>query len=410
MSSQAHGHTVVITGLGIISCLGNNIDEVTKSLLIQRSGIVFDPARKKAGFRSALTGVIRDFDPKTFGVGRRMANTMAEPTLYAYAAAQQALQQSGLDAEMLAEKETGIIMGNDSSARASVEAWDMMKSAGETKAIGAGSIFRIMNSTVSMNLATHLKIKGANWTLSAACASGAHAIGQSAMLIAAGQQEIMLCGGAQEVNMHCMASFDALNAFSTCEQEPEKASRPFDRHRDGLVPSGGAAVIVLESEAHARQRGAVILGTIAGYGFSSDGHHLSLPDVPGSVRAMQKALLQAGIEPKKIDYINAHATSTLSGDAAEAKAITQVFKTCPPVSSTKGITGHECWMAGASEVVYCTLMAQAGFMPVNVNYEAGDEDTDKLNIIQQRIDRKPRAVLSNSFGFGGTNASLVLKY
>jgi 3-oxoacyl-[acyl-carrier-protein] synthase-1 len=267
-----------------------------------------------------------------------------------------------------------------------------------------------MNSTVTMNLATHFHVTGANWTLSAACASGSHAIGQAAALIKAGYQEVMLCGGAQEINPESMAAFDALQAFSLREQDPAQASRPFDKGRDGLVPSGGGASLILESPAHAAARGAKILGQVLGYGFSSDGNHLTVPDWTRSLAAMQMALEVAGVQAGDIDYVNAHATSTPRGDAAEAQALARLFPHRPYVSSTKSQTGHECWMSGASEAVYCTLMAQHGFLAGNINFSEGDEITRELNILPKSQAFKPRRVLSNSFGFGGTNASLVLGF
>jgi len=401
---------VVITGLGIVSCLGCDLETVARSLRDGRSGVVVDPERKRLGFRSSLTGRLHDWKPENYGLGRRLSKTMAEPAQYGYAAATQALAQAGLTPDLLAEMNAGVIFGNDSTVAAGVDAWDVLKAEKAAHYIGAGSIFRAMNSTVTMNLATHFKLRGANWTLSAACASGAHAIGQAAMLIRSGLQDIVLAGGSQEINPQCMASFDALNAFSTREDAPEQASRPFDRNRDGLVPSGGAAALVLESAESAARRGAAVLGTVLGYGFSSDGYHLSLPSPEGGLRAMRMALAQAGVAAESVAYVNAHATSTLQGDAAEAKALAELLPHRPPVTSTKSLSGHECWMAGASEAVYCCLMARHGFVAGNKNFEAGDEITAGLNIPAQALALLPRSVLSYWFGFGGTNASLVLEF
>jgi 3-oxoacyl-[acyl-carrier-protein] synthase-1 len=409
--SEVRAHlNPVITGLGIVSCLGCDLGTVTESLRLGKSGIVFDPERKRLGFRSSLTGVLRNWDPAAFGIGRRLSRTMGEPAQYAYAASGQALAQAGLTAELLEGMRAGVIFGNDSTVRASVESWEALRVEKSTHLMGAGYIFQAMNSTVTMNLATHFKLHGANWTLSAACASGSHAVGQGATLIRAGLQDVVICGGAQEINPQCMAPFDALNAFSLREQDPTRASRPFDRQRDGLVPSGGAAAIVLEHPEHARARGAEILGEVAGYGFSSDGYHLSQPSSDGAHAAMQMALADAGLAPEAVDYVNAHATSTPAGDAAEARALARALPHKPVVTSTKGLTGHECWMAGASEVVYCALMAQGGFIAGNANFEAGDADTEVLNVSANTVARAPRNILSNSFGFGGTNACLVLKF
>lgn len=400
----------MITGIGLISCLGCDRETVARSLQEGRGGIVFDPERRKLGFRSGLTGALRGFEPEKYGLGRRQAHTMAEPALYAFAAAQQALAQARLDAESLRTMRAGVIFGNDSSVKAGVEAWQQLRQEQATYRLGAGAIFKIMNSTVTMNLATQFHISGANWTLSAACASGAHAVGQAALLIRSGLQDVMVCGGAQEINPECMAPFDALGAFSTREAEPDQASRPFDKDRDGLVPGGGAAALILESPAHAAGRSAQVLGRVLGYGFSSDGGHLIVPFWPRSAAAMQMALDHAGVKPEEIDYINAHATSTPRGDAAEAQAIAHLFPHRPYVSSTKSLTGHECWMSGASEVAYCVLMARAGFIAGNANFVEGDELTRSLNIPARSLPHTLKRVLSNSFGFGGTNASLVLGF
>lgn len=402
--------TPVITGLGIISCLGCDLESVAQALAEGQCGIQVDPERKRLGFRSALTGVLRGWKPEAFGLGKRGSKTMGEPALYAYAATANALQLAGLDAAQLERMRAGIVFGNDSTVAAGVAAWETLRAEGQTRALGSGAIFKAMNSTVSMNLATAFRLKGANWTLSAACASGAHAVGQAAMLIRLGLQDVVICGGAQEINPQCMASFDAIQAFSLRESDPGAASRPFDQDRDGLVPSGGAAALVLESAAHAAQRGAQSWGEVLGYGFSSDGRHLSQPCSEGAQAAMAMALASAGLAPAEVEYVNAHATSTPVGDAAEARAIRAVLPHRPWVSSTKGHTGHECWMAGASEAVYCCLMAAHGFIAPNLNYQQGDKDTADLHIVTQTLEQKPGMVLSNSFGFGGTNACLVLGF
>jgi 3-oxoacyl-[acyl-carrier-protein] synthase-1 len=249
-----------------------------------------------------------------------------------------------------------------------------------------------------------------NFTISAACASGSHSIGLGMMLIRQGLQDMVLCGGAQETNYYSMASFDALNAFSVRMDEPMKASRPFDKDRDGLIPSGGAAALVLEDYDHAVARGATILAEVIGYGFSSNGGGISEPSDIGSVLAMSRAVEDAGISLDDIDYINAHATSTLQGDMYEAMALGRMFKGQRAlISSTKSMTGHECWMAGASEVVYSVLMMQHSFVAPNINFETPDEYSEKLNITAKTIDMEVNTVLSNSFGFGGTNSALVIR-
>ncbi|HZG24644.1 MAG TPA: beta-ketoacyl-[acyl-carrier-protein] synthase family protein, partial [Chitinophagaceae bacterium] len=242
------------------------------------------------------------------------------------------------------------------------------------------------------------------------CASGSHAIGIGYHFIKSGLQERIICGGAQEINHYSMGNFDALSAFSIREGDPSMASRPFDRDRDGLIPSGGAATVILESLESAIHRGAPILGEVIGYGFSSNGAHISNPTVDGPVRALNMALRDAGLQSGQVDYINAHATSTPAGDASEAKAIDEVFGSSRPfVSSTKSMTGHECWMAGASEIVYSMLMMQHDFIAPNINFENPDEDSAKLNIVQKPLETDINIFLSNSFGFGGTNSSLIVK-
>jgi len=279
-----------------------------------------------------------------------------------------------------------------------------------TMMIGSGSIFQSMNSTITMNLGVILKLKGINFTVSGACASGSHSIGMGYIMIKQGLQDTIICGGAQEINAFSMCNFDALNAFSVREDNPTKASRPFDKDRDGLVPSGGGATVILESYDSAVRRGAPILAEVIGYGFSSNGEHISVPNVDGPVRSLEKALKDANLKPKDIDYLNAHATSTPVGDLNEAKAIFKVFdEGRVPISSTKGMTGHEMWMGGASEVVYSMLMAQNSFIAPNLNLENPDEHSAKLNIITKPTEHKIETFLSNSFGFGGTNSTLIIK-
>jgi 3-oxoacyl-[acyl-carrier-protein] synthase-1 len=280
----------------------------------------------------------------------------------------------------------------------------------DTMLLGASLIFQSMNSTVTMNLSTIFKLRGVTMTISAACASGSHAIGLGYTFIRNGMQNMIVCGGAQEVNYYSMASFDALSAFSIRTDEPTKASRPFDKHRDGLVPSGGAATVILEEYEHAVKRGATILGEITGYGFSSNGGHISQPNNEGSFIAMQRALTDAGLKPSDVDYINAHATSTPLGDMYEAMAIGKLFGEChTPVSSTKSMTGHECWMSGASEVVYSLLMMKNSFIAPNINFEEPDEYSAPLNIIPTTREANLDVILSNAFGFGGTNTALVIQ-
>lgn len=395
--------------MGIYSCIGKNLDEVKESLYAGRSGIVYDAIRKDFGYRSGLTGAVEK--PNLKGTLDRRARIMLpEQGEYAYIATIEALQQAGIDADYIAQTDVGILYGNDSTAKAVIETTDIIREKKDTMLIGSGAVFQTMNSTVTMNLATIFKLRGVNFTISAACASGSHSIGMGYHLIKSGMQDCIICGGAQELSHYSMGSFDALSAFSVHEADPAKASRPFDRDRDGLVPSGGAATVILESLDSALKRGATILGEVIGYGFSSNGAHISNPTVDGPVRSLTMALKDAGIEASAIDYINAHATSTPAGDASEAKAIDEVFGDYKPlVSSTKSMTGHECWMAGASEIVYSMLMMQNSFVAPNINFENPDEDSAKLNIATETIEKNIDTFLSNSFGFGGTNSSLIIK-
>lgn len=335
---------------------------------------------------------------------------MSEEAKYAYMASVQAFQQAEISDEYLRENEVGCIFGNDSSAKPVIEAAKIMDEKHDSAMLGYGIIFQSMNSTVNMNLSTIFHLRGINFTVSSACASGSHSIGLGYMMIKQGLQEMVLCGGAQETNYYSMASFDALSAFSIRMDEPAKASRPFDRDRDGLIPSGGAASLVLEDYEHAKARGANILAEVVGYGFSSNGGGISQPSDEGSVVAMSRALKSANVTEEDIDYINAHATSTRQGDMYEAIALDRMFNGRHAlISSTKGMTGHECWMAGASEIVYSTLMMQNNFVAPNVNFDNPDEYSEKLNIATKTVDTEINTVLSNSFGFGGTNSALVIR-
>lgn len=395
--------------MGIYSCIGKNLEEVKQSLYEGRSGIGIDPERAAYGYRSPLTGILER--PQLKGrIDRRQRAYLPEQGEYAFVATEEALQNAGIDTAYLETHEVGILYGNDSSAKPVIESNDIAREKRDTTLIGSGGIFQSMNSTVTMNLSVIFKLRGVNMTISAACASGSHAIGLGYMFIRGGLQEMIVCGGAQETNFYSMGSFDGLSAFSLRTDNPAAASRPFDAGRDGLVPSGGAATVILEEFEHAVKRGATILGEVVGYGFSSNGGHISQPSDEGSCTAMKRALEDAGMTPQQIDYINAHATSTPLGDMYEAMAIDALFSASrPPVSSTKSMTGHECWMAGASEIVYSLLMMQGGFVAPNINFETPDEHSSKLNIAAGRIDTPIDTFLSNSFGFGGTNSALIVK-
>ena len=400
---------VVITGMGIWSCLGKSTDEVRQSLYEGKSGIGIDQDRLEYGFRSGLTGILER--PQLKGVlDRRTRVGLSEEAEYAFMASKQAFEATHIDEQYLLANEVGCIFGNDSSAKPIVEASKIMEEKHDSAMIGSGLIFQGMNSTVNMNMSTIFHLRGVNFTVSAACASGSHSIGLGYLLIKQGLQDVILCGGAQEVNKYSMSSFDALNTFSVRMEEPTKACRPFDKDRDGLIPSGGAAALVLEDYDHAIARGATILAEVCGYGFSSNGGGISQPSDEGSYIAMTRAMKDACVEAKDIDYINAHATSTHQGDMFEAIAINRIFNgEHALISSTKSMTGHECWMAGASEIVYSIIMMHNNFVAPNINLENPDEYSAPLNIATKTVDIGVNTVLSNSFGFGGTNSALVIK-
>ena len=400
---------VVITGMGIWSCLGKNVDEVKESLYEGKSGIGIDQDRLDYGFRSGLTGIVERPQLKKV-LDRRTRVGLSEEAEYAFMASKEAFEMANIDEQYLLNNEVGCIFGNDSSANAIVEASKIMDEKHDSAMIGSGLILQGMNSTVNMNMSTIFHLRGVNFSVSAACASGSHSIGLGYLLIKQGLQDTILCGGAQEVNKYSMSSFDALNTFSVRMDEPTRASRPFDIDRDGLIPSGGGAALVLEDYDHAIARGATILCEVCGYGFSSNGGGISQPSDEGSFIAMTRAMKDAGVEAKDIDYINAHATSTHQGDMFEAIAINRIFNGQHAyVSSTKSMTGHECWMAGASEIVYSILMMKNNFVAPNINLDTPDEYSAPLNIATKTIETEVNTVLSNSFGFGGTNSALVIK-
>lgn len=400
---------VVITGMGIWSCLGTNKEEVKEALYEGRCGIGVEKARSEYGYQSSLTGIVKRPDLKGI-LSRRARVGLPEEGEYAFMAAREAFEQAGIDDGFLKENEVGVIFGNDSTAESVIEAARIMDEKHDTQMLGSGYIFQSMNSTVNMNLSSIFHLRGVNFTISSACASGSHSIGMGFLLIKQGLQDRVLVGGAQEVNYYSMATFDALGAFSKRMEEPLKASRPFDRDRDGLIPSGGAAALVLEDYESAVKRGATILAEVVGYGFSSNGGGISQPSDDGSFIAMERALKMADMTADDVDYVNAHATSTQQGDMFEAIALDRLFRGKHAlISSTKGMTGHECWMAGASEIVYSMLMMQNSFVAPNINFENPDEYSKNLNLATTTVDTNIDVILSNSFGFGGTNSALVVK-
>lgn len=401
---------VVVTGMGIWSCLGTDIETVKDSLYAGKSGIGVEPERLEYGFQSPLTGIV----PKPVLKGlidRHLRRGMSEEAEYAYMASREALEMAGINEEYLDSNEVGCIFGNDSSAKPVIEAERIMQEKRDTELLGQSFIFQAMNSTVNMNLSTIFRLKGINFTVSAACASGSHSVGLAYMFIKNGLQDMVLCGGAQETNYYSMASFDALGAFSKKTDDPQGASRPFDRDRDGLVPSGGGAALVLEEYEHAVARGANIIAEIVGYGFSSNGTPvISQPSADGCVRAIERAMEDAGVKASDVDYVNAHATGTRQGDMCEAVALDRIFGAEHAlISSTKGMTGHECWMAGASEIVYTLIMMKNGFVAPNINLSNRDEYSAPLKLATRTIDTPIELALSNSFGFGGTNSVIIIK-
>ena len=400
---------VVITGMGIWSCLGVTLDEVRQSLYDGRSGIVFSQERKDCGFRSALCAQVPQADLKPF-VNRNFRQFMPEEAQYAYMATRDALAHARLDQDYIDQHEVGIIYGNDSVAEATMRSLDKFRQFGSTAACGSGAIFQSMNSTVTMNLACLFHLKGINLTASGACASGSHSIGLASLLIRTGLQDCVVCGGAQEANMYGVASFDGIQSFALRDDDATRASRPFDRDRNGLVPGGGAATLVLESYESAVRRGAPILAEVVSWGFSGNGDHISTPNVAGPARSLELCLEHCDVQLKDIGYVNAHATSTRIGDAREAQAIAQVFGDYRvPVTSTKGQTGHEMWMAGASEIIYSVLMMKNDFIAGSLNFENPDEETACVNVVPETREAHFDTFLSNSFGFGGTNSTLIIR-
>jgi 3-oxoacyl-[acyl-carrier-protein] synthase-1 len=409
LHTGAHRRRVVVTGMDALSCLGDSLDEISRSLRTGRSGIVYSTEREELGFRSPLTGAIKPVDP-TAHFARKERKSMGETALYAAITAKKAVAMAGC-AEQLTSDRAGILLGNDSCADPIEDILRTVRQEKTTGSLGSDKVIKALNSTATINLGPLFGTRGISMSLSGACASGAHAIGWGWMLITSGMHDLVITGGSQELCWQSMAAFDGLRVFSMKLDDPAGAVRPFDRDRDGLVPGGGAATLILEEYEHARRRGAKILAEVASYAFSSDGDHMTTGDGKGAARCMQQALDTAGLKPSDIDYINAHATGTEAGDAAEAAAINSVFgENGPPVSSTKSLTGHECWMAGASEALYSILMMQGGFIAPNQNFENHDPRIPRINIAPKPVEGvKLKHVLSNSFGFGGTNACLVLK-
>ena len=412
---------VVVTGMGIWSCIGQDLQTVTESLQQGHSGIVFDPRRIEYGLHSGLVGNVPRPELKPL-LPRKFRATMSEDAEYAYMAARQAFEQAGINDEYLCQNEVGIVLGNDANAHLH-DYLTTMELEYDSQLLGPNALFQSETSSATMNLSTIFHLKGINFCVGAACASGSHAIGLASLLIRQGMQDAILVGGSCTVDMRVSACVDAIEAISRSNENPETASRPFDQARDGMIPSGGAAALVLEEYEHAVARGATILAEVCGYGFSSNGiDEISMPSADAEYIAMKRALEDAGLKPEDIDYVNAHGTSTIVGDVEEAKALTRLFAppnpssgssetsaSSPFISSTKSMTGHENWMAGASEAVYSILMMQSGFVAPNINLENKIDEAKDLNIVTETVYAPIRTVLSNSSGMGGTNSALVFR-
>ena len=396
---------VVVTGIGIVSSLGNNCREVLAALQNLKSGISFDESYREMGMRSHVAGNIK-IDPKDH-IDRKILRFMGNAPAYAYIAMQEAIANAGLTEEQVSNIRTGIVAGSGGASSASqVEAADVLRASG-VKRVGPYGVTKTMASTVAACLATPFKIKGVNYSISSACSTSAHCIGHAAELIQLGKQDIVFAGGGEEVSWQMSSLFDAMGALSSKYNDtPERASRAYDAHRDGFVISGGGSILVMEEYEHAKARGANILCELTGYGATSDGYDMVQPSGEGAVRCMQMALAQHG---GSVDYINAHGTSTLVGDTKELGAIREAFagQSVPPVSSTKSLSGHALGAAGSNEAIYSILMMQNDFICASANIETLDEQAADLPIVRENRPAKLNAVMSNSFGFGGTNATLV---
>ncbi len=398
---------VVITGIGIVSCLGNDADSVTESLRQGRSGISFQPDYAELGMRSQVAGV-PDIDLKEH-IDRKVLRFMGSAAGYAYVAMQQAIADAGLEPHEVSSERTGIIAGSGGASSSSqVEAADILRSKG-IRRVGPYRVTQTMSSTVSACLATPFRIRGVNYSISSACSTSAHCIGNATELIQWGKQDVVFAGGGEEVHWTLSSLFDAMGALSSRYNDtPERASRPYDADRDGFVIAGGGGMVVLEALDHALARGARIYAEVVGYGATSDGYDMVAPSGEGAVRAMRQAL--AGVNGP-IDYINAHGTSTPAGDIKELEAVREAFgERIPSISSTKSLSGHSLGAAGVQEAIYSLLMQQHGFIAASANIEHLDPAAEGMPIACERIDGvELERVMSNSFGFGGTNASLVLQ-
>lgn len=396
---------VVITGIGIVSSLGNNKDEVKSSLYNTKTGISFDQSQKEMGFRSQVSGQINLNLEET--IERKFLRFMGDGASYNYLAMKEAIDDSGLNDEQISNNMTGLIMGSGGpSTKSLLRAFDITREKGPKK-IGPTSVPKVMCSTNSATLSTYFKIRGINYSISSACSTSAHCIGNAYEIIQMGKQDRIFAGGGEELDWTLSALFDAMPALSSkYNDKPAKASRAFDKNRDGFVIAGGGGVVVLEDLETAVKRNAKIYAEVVGYGATSDGHDMVQPSGEGAERCMEMAKKDV----KKIDYINAHGTSTPVGDIAELNAIKKVFKdNLPFISSTKSLSGHSLGAAGVHESIYTLLMMNNNFITESANIEQIDDAASGMNILTSRLDEQVMTAMSNSFGFGGTNASLVFR-
>ncbi|WP_201586668.1 beta-ketoacyl-ACP synthase II [Psychrobacter jeotgali] len=406
---------VVITGAGIVSCIGHDLATVTTVLKEGQSGIVFNESYAEHGFKSQVSGSVDKSELDTKSIDRKLKRFFSDASLYAYVSALAAIEQAGLAIETVNNNPRVALVASSGGASTEniVNAVDAMREKG-LRGVGAMAVPKTMGSSVSAALATGLKIQGVSYSLTSACATSTHCIGHAAELIQLGKADVVLAGGSESEHWTQSCMFDAMGAVSTQYNEtPKKASRAYDKDRDGFVIAAGGAMLVVESLEHATARGANILAEIVGYGASSDGAEMVAPSGEGAVRCMQQALDQAGLT--SVDYINSHGTSTPLGDITELKAIAKVFSqndnkdNVPPISSTKSMTGHSLGAVGAQELIYCLLMLQDNFIAPSINVETLDAEAEGFDIVTQKRDVKLDTIMSNSFGFGGTNATLIIK-
>ena len=402
---------VAITGMGITSCIGTDLESVTASLKAGRSGISADEEYRELGLRSQVSGKV-EIDFKEH-IDRKHLRFMGDSAAYAYIAMQEAIRTSGLEESDVSNPRTGIVMGSGGTSTAAIiDAAQTLKEKG-VRRVGAFRVPQVMGSTVSACLATPFKIKGVNYSISSACATSAHCIGNGAELIQMGKQDIVFAGGGEELAWSLTHLFDAMGALSSKYNDtPERASRPYDADRDGFVIAGGGGCLVLEEMEHAKARGATIYAELTGYGATSDGYDMVAPSGEGAARCMQQAL--AGMDGNglagPVDYINTHGTSTPVGDVAELRAMREVFgEQVPAFASTKSLTGHSLGAAGVQEAIYCLLMMQNDFIAASANVENKDEAAEGMDLVTELRNMEIKRALSNSFGFGGTNASLVFE-